>query len=86
MFGELLATGFFIRHARNVELTNVEIQTANVDARPAFWLQDVVGADFFRVRVPSGPAYTLDQVAKFRSFGSQGMADVSFEDRQSRTI
>jgi polygalacturonase len=86
MFGELPATGFFIRHARNVELTNVEIQTASVDARPAFWLQDVVGADFFRVRVPSGPAYTLDQVAKFRSFGSQGMPDVSFEDRQSRTI
>jgi polygalacturonase len=86
MFGELPATGFFIRHARNVEMSNIEITTAAADARCAFWLQDVDGADFFRVRVPSGPAYVLDQVAKFRSFGSRGIADVSFEERQSRSI
>ncbi len=86
MFGELPASGFFIRHARNVEMSNVEIQTAGADARPAFWLQDVEGADFFRVRVPSGTVYALDQVAKFRSFGSRGVADVSFDERQSRSI
>lgn len=86
MFGALPATGFFIRHARNVEMSNVEIQTGKPDARPAFWLQDVTGADFFRLRLPSGPKFALDQVAHFRSFGSRGMADVSFEERQSRTF
>jgi hypothetical protein len=86
MFGELPATAFFIRHARNVEMSNVEIQTGRADARPAFWLQDVTGADFFRLRLPSGPRFALDQVAQFRAFGSRGMADVSFEDRQSRTL
>jgi len=86
MFGELPATGFFIRHARNVQMSNVEIQTGKPDARPAFWLQDVSGADFFRLRLPSGPKFALDQVARFRSFGSRGMADVSFEERQSRTF
>jgi hypothetical protein len=47
MFGELPASGFFIRHARNVEMSNVEIQTVSADARPACWLQNVEGADFF---------------------------------------
>src|SRR5262249_54768443 len=84
MFGDLPASGFFVRHARNVEMSNIEIATVSADARPAFWLQDVDGADFFRVRVPSGKVYALDQVAKFRSFGSRGSADVSFEERQSR--
>jgi len=86
MFGELPASGFFIRHARNVEMSNVEIATASPDARPSFWLQDVVGADFFRLRLPSGPRFALDRVAQFRSFGSRGMADVSFEDSQSRNL
>jgi polygalacturonase len=86
MFGELPASGFFIRHARNIEMSNVEIQTATADARPAFWMQDVVGADLFRLRLPSGPRFALDGVAQFRSFGSRGMADISFEDRQSRIL
>ena len=86
MFGELPASGFFIRHARNVEMSNVEIQTASVDARPAFWLQDVDGADFFRMRLPPGRAYALDRVAQFRSFGCRSMSDVSFENEQSRLI
>jgi polygalacturonase len=86
MFGELPASGFFIRHARNVEMSNVEIQTASADARAAFWLQDVAGADFFRMSVPPGRAYALDRVAKFRSFGCRSMSDVSFDAEQSRVI
>jgi polygalacturonase len=86
MFGELPASGFFIRHARNVEMSNVEIATASADARPAFWLQNVEGADFFRMRFPAGRAYALDRVARFRSFGSRSMPDVSFDDLESRTI
>jgi polygalacturonase len=86
MFGELPASGFFIRHARNVEMSNVEIQTASADARPAFWLRDVDGAGFFRMSLPPGRAYVLDRVAKFRSFGCPSMSDVSFEDEQSRII
>ena len=36
MWGNLPAKGFFIRHARNVLLNNVTIQTAQPDARPDF--------------------------------------------------
>jgi polygalacturonase len=86
MFGDLPASGFFIRHARNIEMSNVEIQTAVADERPGVWMQDVAGADFFRMRFPPGAAYALDQVAQFRSFGCRSMPDVSFDEAQSRTI
>src|SRR5690242_15951298 len=53
MFGTLPASGFFLRHARNVEFSNIEIATGKPDARAAFWVEDVDGLDLFRVRVPS---------------------------------
>jgi hypothetical protein len=45
-----------IRHARNIEMSNVEVETATADARAAFWLQDVEGADFSRMCFPPGLA------------------------------
>ncbi len=88
MFGDLPATGFFIRHARNVEMSNVAVATLSADARPAFWLHDVDGADFFRTRVPRGsaPAFDLRQVKDFRSFGAQHIPDSAFESVDTRKI
>jgi hypothetical protein len=37
MFGDLPASGFFARHIRNLEMSNVEIATRAADHRPAFW-------------------------------------------------
>ena len=81
MFGPLPATGFFFRHVKNLELSHIEIATERSDARPAFVLVDVDGADFFRVRVPrtsSSPAFHLKQVSDFRVFGSQFLPDTNF--------
>jgi polygalacturonase len=88
MFGPLPATGFFIRHVRNLEISNVEIATRAPDARPAFWLKDVVGADFFRLRVPQGsaPAFDLHQVKDFRSFGSRKLADLALDSVDERKV
>ena len=36
MWGNLPAKGFFVRHARNIHFSNVDIQTAAPDARPDF--------------------------------------------------
>jgi len=66
-------------------VSNVEIATETADARPAFWLKEVEGADFFRVRVPrSAPAFDLHTVKDFRVFGSQFVADASAEQIESR--
>ena len=87
MFGDLPASGIFIRHVRNLEVSNVEIATAQADARPAFWLADVDGADFFRVRVPGGaPAFDLRRVKNFHSFGSRSIADVSLDNVETKKI
>jgi polygalacturonase len=78
MFGDLPATGFFIRHVKNLEMSNVEIAVEKSDQRPAFALLDVDGADFFRVRVPrtsSSNAFHLSKVGSFRVFGSQFVRD-----------
>lgn len=88
MFGDLPACGFFVRHVRNLEMTNIEIATHTADVRPAFWLRDVVGADFFRVRVPQGktPVFDLRLVKDFRCFGSRQMADVTLESVEERKV
>jgi polygalacturonase len=91
MFGPLPASGFFLRHIRNLEMSNVEIATEVPDARAAFWLNDVQGADFFRVRVPRsapgvGPAFDLRHVKDFRVFGSQFVPDNAGEHIDSRKI
>jgi len=50
MFGLLPAYGFFIRHARAIELSNVDVGFMKEDRRPAFVLDDVKGIDFDHVK------------------------------------
>lgn len=52
MFGDLPATGFFVRHARNVELDRIEVRTLAADARPAIWMRDVEGVRLSGLRLP----------------------------------
>jgi len=88
MFGALPATGFFLRHIKNLEMSNIEVATEQADVRPAFALVDVAGADFFRVRVPrvaSTQAFSLQDVSDFRVFGSQFVADKSLAKVESKT-
>src|SRR5205085_3979023 len=44
-FGVLPAYGFFIRHAQNVKLEDIDIRYLNEDKRAAIILQDVQGAE-----------------------------------------
>jgi polygalacturonase len=76
MFGTLPARGFFVRHARNLEFSNIEIATAKPDERPAFWIHDVEGIDLFRVKAGKNTAaFSLRDVTDFRSFGSPDFPD-----------
>jgi polygalacturonase len=82
MFGILPASGFFLRHARNLELSNIEIATDTPDARPAIWADDVDGLDVFRLRASnSASAFALHNVRDFHAFGSRTLLD-----RKERTI
>ncbi len=55
MFGTLPAYGFFLRHARNVTLRDVEVGFDAEDLRPAFVLHGVAGAHFGHVRARLAP-------------------------------
>lgn len=82
MFGPLPAQGFFVRHVKNIEFTNVEIACDKPDTRPVFWLDEVDGADFFRIKAPKQPKppmFALHDVQDFRVFVSRGVKDTEKE-------
>jgi hypothetical protein len=73
-FGALPSHGFFIRHVKNLEISNVEIEPLKPDLRPAFWVNDVRGAALFRVKAPRAagvPAFVLQNVSDFHVSASQ---------------
>ncbi len=81
MFGTLPARGFFLRHARNLEFSNVEIASEKSDERPAFWIHDVQGIDLFRITAgKQTAAFSLRDVKMFRSFGSRDFPDRTEEE------
>jgi len=89
MFGALPAHGFFIRHARNIELSNVEIASEKPEARPAFWVHDVDGLDLFRVKTPrtgTPKLFLLDSVQNFTVKAMRGLADTSIAQVDRKTI
>ena len=87
MFGELPAYGFFIRHARNVELSNVEVGFMKEDLRPAFHLDDVRGAHFLGVsaqKVEGVPTFVLKNVQDFSVRQSRPVDDTRVERTDSK--
>lgn len=79
MFGDLPATGLFARHVRGLDLSNIEVQVAAPDPRPAFWLEDVAQVDCARLRVPAGPIFALRGVRGFNAGQVHGLADRTIE-------
>lgn len=89
MFGTLPANGFFIRHVNNIEFGNVEVVTEKPDLRPAFWLENVNGADFFRVKASKAQGasvFHLKEVKDFRVFGSRTVKDTILENAEEQAI
>ncbi|KAB7644092.1 rhamnogalacturonidase [Polymorphobacter fuscus] len=76
MFGDLPATGFFIRDARGVSISNVEIAVARTDPRPALYLKDVAAIDIARLRTPPGTVFALENVRDLRSSGHRTIKDL----------
>jgi polygalacturonase len=69
-FGKVPAYGFYIRHVKNIEMTNIEMKLENEDFRPPFILEDVKGASFINVKAPHKegvPSFILKNVTDFRT-------------------
>jgi polygalacturonase len=65
MFGMMPAYGFFIRHAKGIQMTDVNIGTMTEDRRPPFVLEDVKGIEFSHVQAQKAdgvPSFVLINV------------------------
>lgn len=88
-FGDIPASGFLLRHIKNIEFTNVEIASAQPDARPVFWINDIEGADFFRIKTPRGsqaPVFLLQNVKDFSVARSRNVPDQEISQADRRTL
>ncbi len=60
--GDMPAYGFYLRHIKGLTMDNIQIHTLSADARPPFVLDDIVNAEFFRIkadRAAGVPAFTV---------------------------
>jgi polygalacturonase len=82
MFGAMPAHGFYIRHAKNIQMSDIEIVSQKEDARPAFVLNDVQGADFTHLKVPhvaKEPVFALNHVEDFSLTRSKPSPDTQID-------
>jgi len=89
MFGTTPAHGFFVRHARGVEMNGIKIEHAHEDLRPAFVIEDVEGADFERIKAPSTtgvPTFALNRVRDFSVWRSKPLADTELAVAEKREM
>jgi polygalacturonase len=82
MFGILPAYGFYIRHVKDIELSNIEIHFLKDEFRPAFVLEDVLGINMLNVKVQQFntlPLFVLKNVTKFSTWHVTGQADKTID-------
>jgi hypothetical protein len=76
--GVMPAYGFFIRHARNIAMNNVEVSYLSKETRPAFILDDVKDATFRNVKaqpVEGAPLFVLKNAENIEIKDCGGMKD-----------
>jgi polygalacturonase len=88
MFGtDTPAQGFYLRHISNLEMSHVEVQAAQPDARPTFYLDSINRADFIAVTAPTGvPAFQLDKVTDLRILISRAAPDTLLASADGKII
>jgi len=78
MFGEIPAYGFFIRHVRGLEMSDVAVTYLKDDARPAFIISDAKAVDLRNIKARHGqglPSFILKDVEDFSLQQSQPLPD-----------
>jgi polygalacturonase len=89
MFGVTPAQGFYLRHVKNIDMSHVEIASLQPDQRPDFMLDDVMDADFLRIktqREQGVPVFSLHNVENFSSNLCRGIPDSTLEHVADKTL
>jgi polygalacturonase len=88
-FGPMPAHGLYIRHAKRIEIKDVEIRPMQPDMRPGFVLEDVSGAELIHVKLPQTPevpSVVLKNVKDFSVTQSKPLADAQLESAEQKTL
>ncbi len=68
--------GLYLRHAKNVSLSDIEIACLAQDARPALILQNVEGADLFHIKTPAdAPVLEVHDCKDVNALWVRGLKD-----------
>jgi polygalacturonase len=88
MFGPTTPSqGFFLRHIDNLEMSHVEVQPAQPDQRPTFYLEGVNRADFIAVTAPTNPpAFHLNNVTDLRILISRAAPDTQLATANDKVL
>jgi polygalacturonase len=81
--------GFYVRHVKGIQFDNIEIKTEKEDQRPAFVLEEVQGADFFRIKAPHAPGvpvFAMHNVSDFEVHMCNGVPDTQLAKVEQKTI
>ncbi len=81
--------GFYVRHVKGIQFDNIEIRTEKDDLRPAFVLNGVEDADFFRIKVPQAagaPAFSLHKVSAFAVHMCGDVPDTHLKAVEDKTL
>lgn len=84
MFGSNPAYGLFVRHAKNIKISDVEFNFINDDKRPALKFDDVKGLfirNFTPQRSEGANAIELINVTDFKIYQSSDI-----DDQQSKAV
>jgi len=88
-FGIMPAYGFYIRHAKNFEINNVEVSFLGREIRPAFILTDVKGIQLNNVKAQKAgntPVLVLNEVSDFESKGGNMLKDIRIKSVKDKSF
>src|SRR5271157_3338220 len=81
--------GFYVRHVKGIQFDNIEVKAEKEDQRPEFVLEDVQGADFFRIkgsRAAGVPVFALHNVSDFDVHMCAGVPDTQLAKVDQKTL
>ena len=77
--GTMPSYGFYLRHVKGISIDNVQLHTLTDDARPPIALDDVEGAEFFRIksnRAAGVPVFAVKKSSDLTIRMVDGIADL----------
>jgi polygalacturonase len=89
MFGATPAHAFYIRHAKNIEISDFKVLARDKEERPCFILDDVEGVEFSNIKFPkeqAAPRFVLTNVTDFSVIRSGPVPDTTIKETKREEI